>query len=225
MQSLKCSGYHHGDLRNALLNISIRLLKEKGPKSISLRAIAKMAGVSHAAPYRHFKDKMDVLVAIAQKGFEHLSDELSTVCHYFKSPTQQLEEVAIVYVKNAVYNPEFHHLMFGGIIPPGCWSQEMKAASEKTYQSLVQIVKNGQAHGLYSEIPTMQLTLMLWSSIHGLAGLLANGYLAEVLTSEDHIKDMATGIIDTFQSGILKRSPAPVLTEPPRVPEVETWCA
>ena len=71
--------YHHGDLRRSLIQAGSKLIEEKGLAGLSLREVARVAGVSHTAPYRHFQDKADLLAAIAQVGFEQLTDELFSV--------------------------------------------------------------------------------------------------------------------------------------------------
>ena len=68
--------YHHGDLRRSLIEAAEILLEARGAAGLSLRAVAKRAGVSHAAPYRHFHDKAALLDAIAQTGFERLSERV-----------------------------------------------------------------------------------------------------------------------------------------------------
>ncbi|WP_156508836.1 TetR/AcrR family transcriptional regulator, partial [Oleiphilus sp. HI0132] len=70
--------YHHGDLRNKLISISLEMLQENGMPGLSLRKLAERAGVSRSAPYHHFKDKNDLLAAVAEQGFEVLTEQLSS---------------------------------------------------------------------------------------------------------------------------------------------------
>ena len=92
-------GYHHGDLGNALLEAAGRVLVEKGTSGLSLRAVARAAGVSHAAPYRHFRDKAALLRALSQAGFERMgkaiSDAVDAKPH---GPEQQLIEARHTFI-------------------------------------------------------------------------------------------------------------------------------
>ena len=118
--------YHHGDLKNAIIKAAITLIKKKGAASISLREVSKKAGVSHAAPYRHFNNKNDLLAAIAQKGFNKLKKQISQAEHqHVNDPKKQLTEAGAAYVELAVNSPAITQLMFGGYVDSwGCVNKE-----------------------------------------------------------------------------------------------------
>ena len=108
------SGYHHGDLRNALLEAAELLLVKRGVAALSLREVAKLAGVSHAAPYRHFKSKAALLRALAESGFERLHAVIRTAANSMPhDPEQQLAVAGVAYAHMAVRSPELLQLMFG----------------------------------------------------------------------------------------------------------------
>ena len=93
MNAQTAKPYHHGDLHEEILCAACRLLEENNIASLSLRAIAKQVGVSHTAPYRHFKDKESLLAGIAGLGFDRLAAQLAaTVEAYPGDPTRQLQE-------------------------------------------------------------------------------------------------------------------------------------
>lgn len=103
--------YHHGDLRRALVDAARRLLEAEGPSALSLRAVAREAGVSPAAPYHHFKDKAELLDAVAQQGWEILSQQMAEA----KSSTtglQQLTALGVAYVCFARGNPALYRVMY-----------------------------------------------------------------------------------------------------------------
>ena len=89
----KTREYHHGDLRNALIQAGLAILAEEGTHALSLRAAARRSGVSHAAPYRHFADKEALLAAIAEQGFNTLAASVrAAIVRFPDSPAAQLEE-------------------------------------------------------------------------------------------------------------------------------------
>jgi AcrR family transcriptional regulator len=111
---LPCAGgprpYHHGDLRRALVDAAKQVLERDGPQALSLRAVAREAGVSPAAPYHHFKDKCDLLNALAEEGFHALSDALKAPFEGSSEPS--LTAMGIAYVKFAQSNPALYRVMY-----------------------------------------------------------------------------------------------------------------
>lgn len=106
------ASYHHGDLRRALIDAALALVTERGPKGFTLTEVARRAGVSTAAPYRHFVDKADLLAAVARVGFEQLHDALT------EPPADgEAGEVAVElarrYVRWAIAHPDAYQVMFG----------------------------------------------------------------------------------------------------------------
>lgn len=101
--------YHHGDLRPALLRAAAKILEKEGSDAVSLRDLARRAGVSHTAPYRHFPDRRALLAALAEEGFAQLAAELEG---------RPWREQAVAYVRFAIANPERFRLMFTRPAPP-----------------------------------------------------------------------------------------------------------
>src|ERR1700712_964934 len=110
-QAAEARPYHHGDLRRALIDAASRLLEAEGPSALSLRAVAREAGVSPAAPYHHFKDKAELLDAVAQEGWEILGEQMRDA----KASTtgmQQLTSLGVAYVCFARDNPALYRVMY-----------------------------------------------------------------------------------------------------------------
>ena len=108
-----CGGarpYHHGDLQRALVLAALRVLEREGPQALSLRAVAREAGVSPAAPYHHFKDKNELLLAVAEEGFQGLSDALKE--GFESDPRHSLSTIGVAYVKYARANPALYRVMY-----------------------------------------------------------------------------------------------------------------
>src|SRR5215510_3862713 len=108
--------YQHGDLRRALIQAGLKLLGEGGVRQLSLRAAAELAGVSHAAPYRHFEDKDALVAAIAEEGFRLLTARMREEIAACPSSDvlARLRASAVGYVSFAVEHPAYFRTIFGG---------------------------------------------------------------------------------------------------------------
>ena len=178
--------YHHGDLRNALVEAGIGILAEAGPDGLTLRAAAARAGVSHAAPAYHFGSLQGLLTAIATVGFERFHAALAVaVSAEALSPVERLRAAARAYVAFALANPAIIQMMFSG--PRLDWSQApLCEAADRAYAQLSDIVRPAASHlGITSQERRRELELMVWSSIHGYAmlanaGVIGRGPAAEL---------------------------------------------
>lgn len=196
--------YHHGNLRSALIKAAIPLLESQGPAALSLREVAKAAGVSHAAPYRHFSDKTALLEEIAARGY----DTLTLACHkaqkrYTDDPAQQLVEAGIGYLMFVVEQPRVAHLMFGGMISLDGCGEVLKQSSATAFQSLIAIVTSGVQSNVFRSAPAEELTLAAWSMVHGLAMLITSGMLAGMADNRREVRRLGRQLADTLLHGML----------------------
>jgi AcrR family transcriptional regulator len=104
--------YHHGDLRRALIDAARRLLESEGPTALSLRAVAREAGVSPAAPYHHFKDKGELLGAVAHEGWDMLNEQMAEARRAATSIQDKLTNLGVAYVRFAQNNPALYRVMY-----------------------------------------------------------------------------------------------------------------
>src|SRR5580658_4478336 len=104
--------YHHGDLSRALVDAARRILEAEGPAALSLRAVAREAGVSPAAPYHHFKDKTELLEAVAHGGWEALGDSIVEARRSAASPAAAMSNIGMSYLHFAQDNPALYRLMY-----------------------------------------------------------------------------------------------------------------
>jgi AcrR family transcriptional regulator len=104
--------YHHGDLSRALVDAAQQLLERDGPNALSLRAVAREAGVSPAAPYHHFKDKSELLDAVAEQGWRKLNEALRAAPHGDGAPRERMPEMGVAYVRFAREHPALYRLMY-----------------------------------------------------------------------------------------------------------------
>lgn len=193
--------YHHGDLKNALLTAAEKLLEQQGVAGITLREVAKLAAVSHTAPYRHFKDKQALLAALAQTGFERLAQSTQTSMSKAKDdPLQQLHLATRAYVYLATSHPEMTYLMFGGVLRPFDQDETLKAASSQAFESLLQVIRNGQAANLYQDKPTQTLAIAVWSQVHGLSMLVTGKHMGNPGKAE--LDALTLEMIELLYNGI-----------------------
>jgi len=172
------TGYHHGDLRSSLLSSASEMITEEGIDELSLRKLAARVGVSRTAPYHHFKDKNELLCAIAEEGFSQRHLQARQCFDNDSLPMREKFEAYIQgYVKFAGDNPELYELMFGRTI----WKQqksteELRAAAYPCFQHQVEMTGEWQKMGLLNrDENTLRLSQVIWGTIHGIAKLYIDG--------------------------------------------------
>lgn len=162
-------GYHHGDLRKTLLEACCAHIASQGTEGLSLRALAREAGVSPTAPYRHFDSRHALLAALATEGFEELAASMSEVA--LSDPLQAFFECSLAYVRYAQGNSVKYHLMFGDVIGNFSGHEKLIAAANDCFGHLQKVLAAGLASGdLRSDDPE-ELGGTVWALVHGLAGL------------------------------------------------------
>ncbi len=167
--SIAKATYHHGDLRAALLSAAMELLEEHGETALSLRAVARRAGVSPAAPYRHYADREALVSAVAAVGYRELAEQLSAA-HPAPSTPDELASVATAYVRFALERPALFRIMFGE--PCDRDNDERVAATAAVSQYVRGIVER-----TFPQADAEALATAIWALVHGLAFLYLDGKL------------------------------------------------
>jgi AcrR family transcriptional regulator len=163
------STYHHGDLRGALVRAGREMLEEGGEGALSLRAVARRAGVSPMAPYRHFPDRAGLLAAVAADGFRILASRLETADRT-ASGRDALIAQGVAYVAFAINAPMLFRLMFGPELPRN--SPEVREAADGAFRMLA-----GRVASTVGESARADTTLACWAIVHGLGSLAVDGRL------------------------------------------------
>jgi AcrR family transcriptional regulator len=161
--------YHHRDLHAALVRTAMELLEERGETALSLRAVARRAGVSPAAPYRHYADREALVSAVAAVGYRELAQRLAAA-HPSPSTPDQLASVATAYVQFALERPALFRIMFTE--PCNRDNDERVAATAAVSQYVQAIVKR-----TFPQADTEPLATAIWALVHGLAFLHLDGKL------------------------------------------------
>lgn len=183
-------GYHHGNLKEALLQAALRLIAEKGPAGFTFADAARSAGVSPAAPYRHFRDRDELLSSIAQRGFELFETALSTAWDDGRPDTvTAFERVGKAYLAFARTEPAYYSAMFESGLPLDL-NPELLGASDRAFaviraaaERLAALTPPGVPRP-----PALMMALHIWSLAHGVASLFSRGDAARrklPMTPED----------------------------------------
>ena len=189
--------YHHGDLKNALIKVGIQILSKEGLGGLSLRRVAKKAGVSHTAPYAHFADKQALIAAISTEGYHQLYKQLTAAVETnHVNPQNMLVEVGWAYVQFALKDPELFKVMFSGVIEQEKDYPDFREISQKNFQLLLGIIKTYQESGLLAPEPVDLVAVRLWSVVHGFIMLLLEGQISHTLLDRMSIKELMIFMID-----------------------------
>lgn len=170
-------GYHHGDLRRALIEASLALISEEGFSALTLREVARRAGVTHAAPYRHFADKEALLAAVAEEGFRAMATQMRERMEPESSPSARLLACGVAYVLFAVQHPAHFRVMFGPHFTQPKDHAGLSQEGSNAFGLLVQSITQGQQAGELRQGEPLPLALMAWAQVHGLASLLVDHQL------------------------------------------------
>jgi AcrR family transcriptional regulator len=196
----KCSNYHHGDLRNALIMAAVDLIEDSGSEEFAMSDAAKRAGVSAAAPYRHFKDKGALLEAVCDLYFIGLAEETSaTRDAYPEGARECIIAMGQLYARYVLSRQAFYNL---------AWSREMDAQSTPQDQAerpgfhvFIGVVEAWCKKQGLADTDPLDLGIKLWALVHGLAVLEMNGQLKHYMPRAK-VPDMLTSSANAFLDGL-----------------------
>lgn len=198
---VKARSYHHGNLREALMDEAIRSLRRHGVEYLSLRDLARAIGVSQAAPYRHFPDKDSLLAELATRGFRQLAQAMRAgLTRDGLSPAQALQATGVSYVEFAIRHPEQYRLMFGSYSLDKARHAELLAAAREAYAILDEAIRRGVEAGEFRAEPMPSLAAAAWSIVHGLASLIIDKQLQNEGTP--HSSALAENVTRLLLDGI-----------------------
>jgi AcrR family transcriptional regulator len=167
-QAAEARPYHHGDLRRALIDAASRLLEAEGPSALSLRAVAREAGVSPAAPYHHFKDKGELLEAVAHEGWTLLDEALAKAKAEAPSPRDAMNSLGVAYVCFARENPALYRVMYDTARDREDLPDQMQGEKDSAYCKVRDTLVEAGADP--DDTLDIELaTTAAWCSAHGLA--------------------------------------------------------
>lgn len=196
--------YHHGNLREVLIQASIAILRSQGGGGLTLRAVAGLAGVSQTSVYRHFTDKQDLLAAIAERGFRLMHTYINEAIElHIGDSAREFRAAGEAYFHFAVDEKECYKLMFSSSCP---FDQEkfpdLHTAGAMAFAQLVGLVAKCQQSGLFRAGHPQFMALQVWSAVHGLAMLQIEGQLNCVNVPEVSFENLSNDLFDTLVKGL-----------------------
>ncbi len=196
--------YHHGDLRNALIEATLVLIEEKGVNAFTIREVAKRAGVSHAAPYRHFKDKEELLFTVAREGFDLMVAETKKrSAKYPDDPLARFQISGLSYIDFAISHPSHYRVMFYSGENKDRFPEDLVASSTESFHLLLDTISECQEKDIIKPGDPNEFALAAWSVVHGYAKLYIDGFIDNEAKLFSHKKEKLKYIItDTLYSGL-----------------------
>ena len=186
--------YHHGDLRSALLEHAANILRTEGLEALTLRAVARAAGVSQTAPYRHFADRRALMGAIAADGFRELHRAMGEAMAQ-GGGRQGLKGVAFAYVRFAQANPALYRVMFGPEVANTADLPELSSAGRASLGFVQAGLEQLQMAGLVKEGDAAIMAIGLWAALHGLVSLILDGQAETVAPDIDGLIESTAQIL------------------------------
>lgn len=189
--------YHHGDLKNALIQAGIEILSAQGLSGLSLRKVAQRAGVSHSAPYAHFTDKQALIAAISTEGYCKLYDRLAAALErHGGDPLRQLIEAAWAYVQFALNEPAHFKITLSGIVEKAQEYPAFVAMTEKAFALVVDLTVACQQAGILKSGPASQMAVSVWSLVHGFTSLILEEQISASLVDHLTLRQMLIVVLD-----------------------------
>ena len=194
--------YHHGDLRQNILEEALSWIEKESIFSLSLRGIARRIGVSHNAPYRHFPDKESLLVAIAKTGFERLHQALEYASQNSPNDDQKrVENIGIAYIEYALKNQAYYRVMFGDLKLEDRKYPTLEETSQKAFNVLFYAIKAGKKNQVFIAEDSLKLAHICWSLVHGVSMLVIDGQLTT--SDSNSILELSRTATKTLSEGFV----------------------
>jgi len=196
-------GYHHGNLRRALLDAAMELVRERGIDGFTLREVARRAGVSHAAPYHHFDDRAALVSALCEESFGLFATTFrQAVARTEGTHLDRIRAIGRAYVRFAFDDPARFTLMWRPELRTVGDDSPVDEAGLTSYQVLIDEVAAGQRAGEVVEGDLGLLSLSAWSAVHGLATLVVDGPLRDQVLTWSQAEPMVDAVLDLAIRGL-----------------------
>lgn len=199
--------YHHGDLRRALLDQALALAAERGPDALTVREAARRAGVTEAAPYRHFRSKEALVAALAEEGFGALLERTRrALARAPRRSRARLTALGVSYLRFAQEHPAHFRVMFGRDLARSHGFRGVGDLAQACFAELIGAVSRAQRSGDIPGRDPRPPALALWSALHGLASLRADGLLErQGLARGRSAEALARGVVASLWAGLAGR--------------------
>jgi AcrR family transcriptional regulator len=200
--------YHHGDLRAALLDAALDVLTEIGPQGLTIREVARRAGVSHAAPYRHFADRDELILAVVEQGFETMQHTMQTEKAAAPAdPVSQFAASGMAYIAFALQHPAYYRVMFSGDLLSSTGDLSLQHTSRQALQDMISNITQCQQLGLVRKGDPVTQALTILSTIHGFVSLVNDNRIGHIMDKSYSLERIRDDVLRMIFEG---------LAEPPR---------
>ncbi len=179
--------YHHGNLRQALVDQAVATIRDKGVEALTLRDAGARLRVSRTALYRHFADKQSLLAAVATEGFRTFRQALADAWNGGGHTPAGFVAMGEAYIRFALANSSHYRVMFGGYVAKDGWHAELMAESDGAFRVLLDALVELQQAGRVRHDDAAELAVFVWASVHGAAMLGIAGQLARKGASLDDV--------------------------------------
>lgn len=191
--------YHHGNLRETLIEAALQEIDAGGVASLSMRALARQVGVSSAAPFRHFADKQLLIDAVAARAAERLDAKLDEAASQGSDALTQFRAMTVAYVRFAADHPALLNLIHG---TEAVQARFLGDAQDERRLKLIALIYEGQNAGLLPEVDPELIVLTSEALTHGLARLVVDGHPTVGALSSEDARKLALAATQLLQSGI-----------------------
>lgn len=192
-EQTKTASYHHGNLRQALIDEAGKVLEREGVDAISFRALARTLEVSHAAPGHHFKDRHELLAELAADGYRGLADAM-VVAMEASPPADWLRRTGEAYIRFGLANPERYRMMFASRLMTEECPDRLLTESSRAYLLLLRAAYGEDPTVSPAEYEMATRELAAWSIVHGAVMLWIDGQLGGSLTRARFL-NLADGVL------------------------------
>lgn len=170
--------YHHGNLKSVLLDTAMGLLEEQAIEDISMKQLSELVGVSHNAPYRHFKNKKALEASMAERGFNMLTEQLQQAgSNQDQALIARFSDMGKAYIDFGLKNPDLYRLMYGNTDLSPKSFPELTLAIQDTRKQLLDMIARCQEEGVIKKGKKRLQAMTVWASVHGLTMLMIDGQL------------------------------------------------
>lgn len=202
---------HATNLKEKLLREAKRTIEENGLESLTMRNLGSALGVSRTAPYKHFKNKADLLSSIAEDGFKNLDNIFKSIINKQNSTKESIKELYYEYYNFALNNPACYRLMYGHEIIEQDKTKSLKKAAESAFKTAMEVIIKGQKNNEIKKADPISLTNAAWAMLHGFTianldrQLISPNIYPTLINNENETDDIDLNIyIDSILFGILK---------------------
>ena len=199
--------YHHGDLERSLVDAAIDIVRKSGTAPVSLRAIARAAGVSHAAPYHHFPDRQSLLRAVSERALDMMCAAMAeATARHPHDPLRQFQESGVAYVLFAVKEPHLFRLIF--TVDDVRLFPSIRQQCQQTFGGVRRLAEEAIIHATPEEVDIVAVAA--WSLVHGVAQLALAGQFGKKIKE---IERAARQVTSMFLTGVMARTPGSTLSD------------